>query len=52
MGTDIDKENSVFKLLTNLCEEFHTSPEDIKSSRSKCYEILLGKRNVKFKKGK
>ncbi|KAJ8967629.1 hypothetical protein NQ314_002748 [Rhamnusium bicolor] len=41
---DEDDADSVFQLITRLCEKFHDEPEKIKKSRSFCYEILLGKR--------
>ncbi|KAJ8949056.1 hypothetical protein NQ318_016958 [Aromia moschata] len=47
---DENNADSVFKLITNLCEKFHDNPDKIKKSRSKCYEILLGKRIPKYQK--
>lgn len=49
---DIDQDDSVFGLITKLCEKFHNDPYKIKDARKKCYEILLGKRFPKYKKGK
>ncbi|KAJ8981891.1 hypothetical protein NQ317_007283 [Molorchus minor] len=47
----MDEDNTdVFKLITSLCEKFHQNPDKVKKSRSKCYEILLGKRIPKHKK--
>ncbi|KAG5898433.1 hypothetical protein JTB14_036516 [Gonioctena quinquepunctata] len=42
--------DGVFNLITSLCEKFHNEPHKIKSSRTKCYEILLGKRISTHKK--
>ncbi|XP_028144786.2 gamma-tubulin complex component 6 [Diabrotica virgifera virgifera] len=50
METDEEVEDGVFTLITNLCEQFYTSQNDIKSARTKCYEILLKKRFTDSKK--
>lgn len=44
--------DSAFQLITSLCEKFYNDPDKIKESRSKCFEILLGKRKPKHKKGR
>ncbi|CAH1116129.1 unnamed protein product [Phaedon cochleariae] len=53
MDSEDENTDSVFKLITSLCETFHNNPAEINKSRSKCYEILLGKRipnhPIKFK---
>lgn len=48
---DINQEKSVFDLITELCEKFTNEPYKIKEKRSKCYEILLGKRRPNDKEG-
>ncbi|XP_018569572.1 gamma-tubulin complex component 6 [Anoplophora glabripennis] len=42
--------DSAFKLITGLCEKFYSDPDKVKKSRSKCYEILLGKRKPNYRK--
>lgn len=49
---DDDLDEGVFQLITNLCEKFYSHPPEIKIARTKCYEILLGKRLPQFKNGK
>ncbi|CAG9863087.1 unnamed protein product [Phyllotreta striolata] len=49
MAVEKSNEISVFQLITRLCEKYYTNPEELKSARSKCYEILLEKRSVKRK---
>ncbi|CAH0564249.1 unnamed protein product [Brassicogethes aeneus] len=38
-----NKEESIFQLVSQLCEKFVKDRSKISKSRSKCYEILLGK---------
>ncbi|XP_057668490.1 gamma-tubulin complex component 6 [Diorhabda carinulata] len=45
-----EENDSVFNLITNLCEKFHNDPRDIKLARTRCYEILLEKRVSECKK--
>ncbi|KAJ8913230.1 hypothetical protein NQ315_016173 [Exocentrus adspersus] len=47
---DDNDADSAFMLITSLCEKFYNDPDKIKKSRSKCFEILLGKRKPKHKK--
>nr|CAH7735024.1 unnamed protein product [Callosobruchus chinensis] len=47
---DDDDSDGVFGLITKLCEKFYKDPDEIKTSRSRCYEIILKKRLPKFKK--
>lgn len=42
--------SGIFDLITELCEKFEKDPCRIKQRRSKCYELLLGKRTLKVKK--
>lgn len=48
---DINQDESVFSLVTKLCEKFSNEPSKVKEYRKKSYEILLGKRRPKCKKG-
>lgn len=48
---DIDQDESVFSLITKLCEKFTNEPSKLKEYRKKSYEILLGKRLPKRKGG-
>ncbi|CAH1993487.1 unnamed protein product [Acanthoscelides obtectus] len=47
---DDDNTNGVFGLITKLCEKFYKDPDEIKATRSRCYEIILKKRLPKYKK--
>ncbi|VEN64037.1 unnamed protein product [Callosobruchus maculatus] len=47
---DDDDSDGVFGLITKLCEKFYKDPDEIKASRSRCYEIILKKRVPKYKK--
>lgn len=48
---DIDQDESVFSLITKLCEKYTTEPSKLKKYRKKSYEILLGKRLPRHKRG-
>lgn len=48
---DINEDESVFSLITKLCEKFSNEPSKVREYRKKSYEILLGKRLPKCKKG-
>lgn len=48
---DTDQDESVFSLLTKLCEKFTNEPSKLKDYRKKSYEILLGKRLPKLRRG-
>nr|CAI5853816.1 unnamed protein product [Callosobruchus analis] len=47
---DDDDSDGVFGLITKLCEKFYKDPNEIRASRSRCYEIILKKRLPKYKK--
>lgn len=47
---DDNDADSAFKLISSLCEKFCSDPDKIKKSRSRCFEILLGKRKPKHRK--
>ncbi|XP_044759477.1 gamma-tubulin complex component 6 [Coccinella septempunctata] len=42
--------SGIFDLITELCEKFEKNPSKIKNVRSKCYEVLLGKRTIRIEK--
>lgn len=42
--------SGIFDSITELCEKFEKDRGKIKHVRSKCYELLLGKRTSKIKK--
>lgn len=48
---DDNNNDSAYKLITSLCEKFYSDPDKIKKSRSRCFEILLGKRKPRYRKG-
>lgn len=49
---DLDQDESVFGLITKLCEKFSNEPSKVKEYRKKSYEILLGKRLPKHRQGR
>lgn len=48
----MNQDESVFSLITKLCEKFSNEPSKVKEYRKKSYEILLGKRIPKHKQGR
>lgn len=45
-----NNKSGILDLITELCEKYERDPSKVKDRRSKCYELLLGKRKIKFKK--
>ncbi|XP_066246268.1 gamma-tubulin complex component 6 [Euwallacea similis] len=39
----MEESNSIYSLITSLCESFHLRSTKLRKARSNCYELLLGK---------